>query len=439
MFTEPVLQADVSLLAETWEKEEKRRRAMYSSLQVTGEQLRSDEFFASLLREAGVEPETKTTEKGNVKYAFARSDWFMKDLAEDPDKDVRALVEARLGAKSSILQTRAETFADMAGRGPLPVYLRYCGAATLRFAGADGSNFTNLKRQDPDSPREPSPLRRAIMAPDGYLLAPVDLSQIECRVLSYLAGQWDAVEEFRRGDDPYINLAAAAYGYPVTREMKTERGTGKQLKLSCGYMSAAATIRRTARLGIYGPPVTIDLETAEWWKNLYRNRNPAIVQFWRTANRMLARLAGGEPLQWGPLLVKDRRIFLPNGTSMIYDTIEYHRPTEEEKEKLAEINWGGYWRVLRRDGWKTLHGGVITQHICEAVSRVIVTQAMVRLRRLGYRTLNVPHDELLLLIPRDGREEEHLQVCIGEMQRDVPWLPGLPLACEGALCERYEK
>ena len=84
-------------------------------------------------------------------------------------------------------------------------------------------------------------------------------------------------------------------------------------------------------------------------------------------------------------------------------------------------------------------GSKLTQNICEAVSRVIVTQAMIRIKRLGIRALNHPYDELLLLIPRDRFAEEKLAACKYEMTREVSWLLGLPLACEGELSERYTK
>src|SRR5262249_23199885 len=148
--------------------------------------------------------------------------------------------------------------------------------------------------------------------------------------LSYLAGHWDSVEEFRRGDDPYIELASAAYEYPVDKSMKRERGTGKQLRLSCGYMAAERSIQQTARLGTYGPPVMIDLETAIRWKNVYRDRNQPIVNYWRTAGRMISRIAGGPELQWGPWTIRDKRMYLLGGQVMIYDTLEYHVPTKDE-------------------------------------------------------------------------------------------------------------
>ena len=65
---------------------------------------------------------------------------------------------------------------------------------------------------------------------------------------------------------------------------------------------------------------------------------------------------------------------------------------------------------------------------------------MIRIKKkYGIRTLNWPYDELLLLIPRNGREEEMLQLCIAEMVLEPSWLPGLPLAAEGGLSDRYEK
>ena len=70
---------------------------------------------------------------------------------------------------------------------------------------------------------------------------------------------------------------------------------------------------------------------------------------------------------------------------------------------------------------------------------MIVSQAMNRITGMGYRVLNWPYDELLLLIPDDGHAEEHLERCRAEMIRTPTWLPGLPLDAEGSLGERYSK
>ncbi len=84
-------------------------------------------------------------------------------------------------------------------------------------------------------------------------------------------------------------------------------------------------------------------------------------------------------------------------------------------------------------------GSKLVQNMCEAISRVIVTQAMIRIKRMGIRTLNHPYDELLLLIPKDGHEEATAERCRQEMCVVPPWLPGLPLNAEFHMSDRYMK
>jgi hypothetical protein len=443
MFCKPVLRADIDLLARIWEREAAGKDKRAKALGIEESELRSDDKFVALLEEEGVEIEYKNGKNGPIP-AIAKTDDFMRDLLEDENDRVRGLAEARIGAKSTLMQTRATTLGWMARRGPLCVYLRYAGAGTLRPSGGDGGNWLNFKRA--------SDLRRSILAPEDYLLAPIDSSQIECRVLHYLAGGPDepVIQKFRNHEDPYVDIATQFYQEKIYKpknddprraEMEAKRGMGKQGRLMCGYGAAGKQFKATAKAGLYGPPVDISIEEAERFVRLYRETNPSICAkntgYWAQAGKMLARLAGGAETQWGPLLVKDHRLILPNGCPMIYDTLEYHHPSEDEEVREFEV--GGYWRVKTRHGWKKMWGSKLVQNICEGVSRVIVSQAMIRITRMGYRVLNWPYDELLVLIPKDGREEWHVERCKAEMVREVGWLPGLPLDCEAHLGERYSK
>ncbi|MDE2100310.1 MAG: hypothetical protein KGL39_23870 [Patescibacteria group bacterium] len=443
MFSEPVLRADIDMLGKIWSDESTKKEKIMQALGVTEAELQSADHFAALLRVEGVEPETKQGKKKSI-YCFAKTDQFMRDLQESENDRIRTLAEARLGAKSTIMQTRAETFGWMACRGPLPVYLFYAGAGTLRPSGGDGSNFLNLKRR--------SPIRPALMAPKGYLLGPVDASQIEFRVCCYLAGQEDMIELLRKGGDPYVTLASLFYGEkiykpsqndPRKHEMEMKRGAGKQGRLMCIYGSAGPKFRATAKAGLYGPPIDMTLEEANRYVSITRADMPAICDkklgYWaKCNNRMLPALAVGRTEQFGPLTIKDHRIFLPNGAMMIYDTLEWHIPQPDE-ENVKDFEWDGFWRMRTRSGWKKMWGSKLTQNICEAVSRVIVSQAMIRIKRMGFRALNWPYDELLLLIPDNGHAEENLQACMNEMKRTPDWLPNIPLDCEGSLGERYSK
>lgn len=441
MFSEPVLRADVPLLRQVWQTEAINKAARLEALNVSAADLASADRFAELLREEGEEPETKTSTKGNEVYAFAKTDDYMRDyLLEHENDRIRALAEARIGEKSTLLQTRAATLGFMAGRGPLPVYLRFSGAGTLRFSGGDGANWQNFKRG--------SDIRRAICAPEGYLLAPIDLSQVECRVLAYLAGETAQMEEFRRGEDPYIGIACEFYGRKITKKDAAERGTGKQAILSCGYGSSGKRFKATAKLGVYGPPVILEMEEADRFVKLYRDGHPAICGrpngYWAQGEQVLRAMYHWQSFDWGVVSVRcnqekgTRRIYFPNGAFILYDTLEWHVPTAEEIAKNpAHPNPG--WRVKTRYGWKNIYGSMIAQHMCEAVSRLIMTQAMLRIKK-RLHSVNSTHDELLVLIRKDAEAERNLQFCIDEMIREPSWLPGIPLAAESSgLSDRYEK
>lgn len=440
MFTEPMLGMDTQMLANLWQAEASKKINGVEALGITKEQLQSAQAFCALLAEEGIDIEYKDGKNSPIP-AIAKNDPFMRDfLLEHDNPRVRALASARIDAKSTLLQTRAETLGWTASRGPCPVYLCYAGAGTLRPSGGDSCNWLNFKRG--------SPIRRAVCAPNDYYLAPVDSSQIECRVLHYLAGgpQDEVVQKFRRNEDPYVDLASHFYQEQIYKpkhddprkaEMEAKRGMGKQGRLMCGYGASGKQFKATAASGQYGPRVDMTLDEADKFVELYRNTNSPVCQrgsgYWAQCERMLARLAGGDPIDYGPLHVENHRIYI-QGCPMIYDSIEYHTPQPGDENSKSG------WRVKTRNGWKFMWGSKLTQNICEGVSRMIVSQAMIRIKKkYGIRTLNWPYDELLLMIPKNGREEEMLQLCLAEMTVEPIWLPGIPLAAEGALGDRYEK
>jgi DNA polymerase len=428
LFTEPMLRADIKMLADLWERENAAKETRRIALNIDNAELRSADKFAALLIAEGIEIETKEGKNGPIP-AFAAKDDFMRNLLEHESDRVRALAEARLGIKSTLLQTRAATLGWMArrgeggeiGNGPMPVYLNFCGARTLRDSGGDGSNWQNFKRG--------SDIRKAIMAPPGYLLAPIDASQIECRVLNTLANQEDVVERFKNGHDPYIPIASEFYGRPITRNDTLERGTGKQAELSCGYGCGPPKFRDTARLGIYGPPVDLTIDQAGKFVDLYRRSHRQVVDYWTEGNFCLRRMNEGIDYDWGIFKVRNKRIYL-ECRPLIYDTLEWYIDPEKGDK---------YWRVKTRKGWEKLYGAKLIQNLCEAVSRLIVFQAGLRIQAKGHRILCRTHDELLILLANDGQQEYHLQECITEFEKTPDWLPGIPLAAEGSLGERYSK
>ena len=422
MFTEPVLHLDIPKLKIYHGEVVRTKQDALAELGLSKKDLGSDEIVAAAYRKLGVEPDTKVTPKGNTKFAFAKTDQFMRDMLEDEDDRISNLTAARLGVKSTLNETRCERLLSAAGRGPLPVYLRYCGAHPTRWSGGDNLNWQNFPRNERDG--RPGEIRRSILAPPGHKIVAVDASQIECRILNWLAGQHDVVEKFRNKEDPYIGIASQFYGFQVTKAHPKERGTGKQLELSCGYGASGPSIVETAKRGTYGPPVYLTDEDGDRAKELYRATHRAVVNMWyRTGETALRVLEERGTLEWGPMTIEDGAIWLPSGLPMPYDKFK----RDEHGELLCLI----------RGRWRKMWGTKLVQHVCEALARTVVSQAMLRIQANGYQPRNTTHDELWIVTKLD--DTNALSYLESELRKTPDWAPGLPLDAEGSEGERYSK
>lgn len=234
MYTEPKIEFDTNLLAQHLSEVRSTKAKLLElvaeamgmgeafDIEALKPVLMSNNNFAALLDKLGVEPPTKVSAKtGKVAYAFSKTDATFTALLEHPDERVRAAVEARLGVKSTLEETRTQAFMGIAERGPLPIMLNYYGAHTGRFSGGDKVNLQNLPS------RGNTTIRRALKAPEGYEIIACDSSQIEARTVAWLAGQTDLLEAFREGRDVYSEFASDVYGRTITKADYTERFVGK--------------------------------------------------------------------------------------------------------------------------------------------------------------------------------------------------------------------
>jgi len=236
MYTRPLLQLDEDMLHHALHEERETREALLERLGVTDGVLASNDQFAEVLRSLGVEPPTKkkkptvkTPNPVGTNYAFAKTDAMFQAMLNGENEDVALLCEARLKVKSTTERTRAQRFLEIAGRGALPVPLSYYGAATGRWTAAKGSaiNMQNLKRG--------SFLRKAIMAPAGYEVIVADLSQIEPRVLGWLADYDDLLNIFRSGEDAYAMFGRQMFNMPTLNKKDNPdlRQSAKSALLGC--------------------------------------------------------------------------------------------------------------------------------------------------------------------------------------------------------------
>jgi len=251
MYTRPTLELDQQMLIKALTEEGELREGLLQRLGIQEASLASNPQFADVLQSLGVTPPTKVSKTtGKEAFAFAKNDALFQALLNGEREDVALLCEARLKVKSTTERTRAQRFLDISQRGKLPVPLSYYGTTTGRWSAAKGSaiNMQNLKRG--------SFLRKAIMAPDGYQLVVGDLSQIEPRVLAWLADYADMLDIFRAGGDPYAAFGSQMFNIPnLTKESHPDlRQSAKSALLGCGYGLGWASFASQLLTGFLGAP-----------------------------------------------------------------------------------------------------------------------------------------------------------------------------------------
>jgi len=241
MYISPTLTLDNDLLAKRLiDVKEAKTKLLTSLMDKLGvdsiedvrKVLASNNKFAELLESFGVEvPMKESPRTGKMTYALAKGDEGFLNLCEHENDFIKELCSVRLGTKSTIEESRIERLIDIARRNKntLPIPLKYYGTHTGRWSGSDKVNFQNLPSRD----KNKKALKNAILPPEGHVVINCDSSQIEARVLVWLAGQHDVIEQFRKGEDVYSVFASKVYSKADID--KTERAVGKTCILGLGY------------------------------------------------------------------------------------------------------------------------------------------------------------------------------------------------------------
>lgn len=433
MYTEPRLVLDPVVLDAHLETIHERKRLLLEKLggeEKARKTLMSNPKFADLLRAFGVEPPMKTSlTTGKQTYAFAKDDTEFTALLEHPKAAVRTIVEARLGTKSTIEETRTNRFLEIAERGPLPIMLNYYGAHTGRFSGGDKVNLQNLPRG--------GALRKALTAPDGHVIVACDSSQIEARLVAYLAGQGDLIQSFREGRDVYSEFASDVYNRKITKADKVERHVGKTCILGLGYGMGAPKFQHSLATGFIS--VKLDENEAQQIVNLYRNKYHRIQAFWNRCNSALNGLVAGANGEMCDLISYDAEgIILPNGLRIQYPALrrgangfEYINDPRTYRKFIRDRVMGDTPEIP----WTKLYGGKVVENITQAVARIVVSEQMTKIGRRYPVALQV-HDEIVCVVPEkqaDACKEYMMHV----MSTPPKWAPDLPVACEADVGVNY--
>lgn len=513
MFTDPVLELDEPLLQEAYDDELAAKAALLERVAHDKDALSSNPKFAQILLDLGVDPPKKLSpakvKRGEINpetegeapvgllntetkkvwaYAFGKSDEAFKRLLEHENPMVQAIMEARFGVKSTIKETRAQRFIGIAQRGTFPIYLKYYGAHTGRYGGGDKVNPQNLNKFCPnpecgggkvgeaECPKcegsGVSPLRRAIMAPEGYVIVVRDLSAIEARVNAWLAGQEDMVDIFRRGEDIYCDMYQTISGRAITKKDKNERFLGKTIVLGCGYGLGWRKFQGMLRVGMLGdkgrllgwdiadglgvnvdgfkhkligyireslpPGVSEDVHAlhcacAQKIIQTFRDNKPKIPEMWDTCQKALSWVLEGKRERFGTGGIIETRpegLVLPNKMIIRY--------TELEAKQIGRRVEYSVLKNKRKGEREKLYGGKVDENLVQALSRIILTDAMLQMHREGIRVVHQVHDEILAVCRESEAEKVYHRM--GTIMSAPPtWAPDLPLASEGGWNRRYIK
>jgi len=278
----------------------------------------------------------------------------------------------------------------------------------------DMVNFQNLPSRD----KKKKTLKNSIVAPRGHIIINCDSSQIEARVLAWLAGQDDVTEQFANGEDVYSAFASKIYKKPISKENPVERFVGKTCVLGLGYGTGAAKLKHT--LKTQPPNADLSEEECKEIVELYRQVNDNITRFWRDCERAL-----DDMMYWPKerkayyldqrktIKVSSSGLQLPNG---LY--IRYNNLRKEDGKFIYDS----------RKGKVNIWGGTMVENVVQALARVIVGEQMLSIN-VRYRPVLTVHDAAVIVVPEN--ELRHALAFITKVMSTPPtWAVGLPVACE---------
>lgn len=297
-----------------------------------------------------------------------------------------------------------------------------------------------------------STVRGALIAAPGKKLCRADLSNIEGRVLAWLAGEDWKLKAFANGDDLYIEGYSRSFGIPVEEVRADEEagGTmrliGKVQELACGFQGAVGAFGSMAKL--YGVNLEEDrvLEIVRAW----RSANPKIVALWYDLEDAAINAVNnaGTAYTCGRLKLRRDgqwlRIRLPSGRVLCYPSPRWEpkKIVDADTGKTVDnpnggLSYVGLNQYSRR--WERLrtYGGRLAENCTQATARDVFAEGLKRCEANGYPVVMHVHDEAICETPDT---DEYSGEAVARFLATPPdWAEGLPLAAEGSETKRYRK
>jgi len=431
---------------------------------------------------------------GVTKAADLRA-WLSKELDEEIDSidkaALRDLLERELSPEQrQVLEARAEAGKSSIAKiqkmlnardtdGAIKGMLLYYGASTGRWTGRLVQPHNFPRGDDVPHPERFIPmvldndydgidafhppvavvsalLRGMLIARPGRVFLAADFSAIEARVLNWIAGQEDMLENFRaydKGDktrDPYVQNAMRLFKLAFADVKKfPHRQTGKFQELGCGYQMGKKKAQ-TAAKDVYG--LTITAEEAATIVDNYRSTHGEVVDLWwkledaafRAVEKPGKRVEVVLPYTKISFLVVGAYLYcrLPSGRNLCYPgpkIVDGETPWGAPK-KMVEV-WGMDSYTHQWSAYNP-YGGFWAENIGQAVSRDLLAEAQLRVDTVNLFPILSVHDEVVAEPTLSNLEHlgaDPVKEFEKLMSLTPTWAEGCPVAAEAWTGQRYHK
>lgn len=427
---------------------------------------------------------------GNVRRAFQ----IRQEAAKSSTAKLTAMLLGTTGgrARYTFEHYGAKQTGRWAGRR---LQLHNMPRSKLKFSDIEDA-LTRLERRDEIEMLYGNPMQvasdclRSFLVPaKGAKFLTADFSNIEGRCLAWLANEeWKikAFEDFDAGlgSDLYILEYARAFRIPVRSVTSDMRQIGKVITLAMGYAGGVGAFQNMAKA--YG--VKVPDSKANELKELWRNANPKIVEYWadvehaalsaiknkgnafgvghgaarvvfKTAGSFLCVKLPSSRTMYYPYPMVGKQIWAKIKSSPIAKNVQsktFQGATEAEAKFKARlfceknnqilkemshssdcIMYKSYDSVTKQWGYTATYGGSLVENLCQAVSRDVLADAMLRLEARGYPVVLHCHDEVVCEV----KDDPAINLAAYEkVMSEVPnWAEGFPIASSGWQGYRYRK
>ena len=426
-FVKPKLVLNAEVLKDANKEESERRNNIFGSIGIPKKIFASNAKFTDLLRKEGYEVPTKTSPRtGKAIPAFSKGDVaFTLLLERTEDARLKALMEARVAAKSTLLETRTANLAAIAESGPWPFDVEFSGAMqTHRYSGGSGAGG------NPQNFTKDSSLRRAVEAPEGHMLVVGDFSNIELRLVAYLSKDAGLIQALEQNKDLYCDFASAFYGETVTKRDEKRRTFGKTAILGLGYNMGAEKFKNTVKLQT---KQIITDDEAKRAVNLYRRKYIRVPALWANLQDTILNMTKPQPFLRVnlPISFELEGMVLPSGLK-----IQYPNLRQVGVGRYGNPEWGyDVWKKKTEKETVKLYGGKVLENICQGLAGELCKEVLNQFKEYAVGQV---HDEIHLVVSEDEADAvaEALQKA---METPPKWLPQMKLEAEVKIGKNWKE